>query len=122
MRGSLRLLLSLPLFLVAGCLGNSNPADTSGPLVAISNPADGATVGSNVSIDVQAVDDVGVDLVRVLVDADTLAVMYSPPFHVTWNTRSLANNSTHTIRAEAFDVAKNWSAVTISVTVFNQPQ
>src|ERR1043166_5204236 len=98
MRWSRRLLLAVFLSPLAGCLGNSGPADTSGPLVAIIAPADGATVGSNVAIDVQAVDDIGVDLVRVLVDADTLAVMYDPPFHVVWNTRSYANNSTHVIR------------------------
>ena|ERR1044071_5845444 len=122
MRWSLPFLLSVSLFPLAGCIGGSNPADTGGPLVAITNPQDGATVGSNVSIDVAAVDDIGVDLVRVLVDADTLAVMYTPPFHLNWNTRAYANNTSHVIRAEAFDVAKNWSATTIRVTVFNQPQ
>jgi len=55
MRWSLRLVAAVSMSPLAGCLGDSNPADTSGPLVAITNPQNGATVGSNVSIDVAAV-------------------------------------------------------------------
>ncbi len=44
------------------------------------------------------------------------------PFHTTWNTPQLADNSMPTIRVEARDLAKNVGIKLITVTVQNGPQ
>lgn len=112
------LLLGLALVL-AGCSAGSTAADGSPPLVAITAPADGATVNGQVSIDVTAIDDFGVDKVRIYVDNNLLTELYTPPFHAVWNTSdpSILDNSVHTIKAEALDVARNFQTQQIAVTV-----
>ena len=104
---------------MAGCSGGPTGADGSSPQVHIDAPAAGATVGGQVSIDVSAIDDFGVDKVRILVDGVLLQEVYTSPFHATWNTSALTNGSVHTIRIEAFDVAKNVGTTQIQVTVQN---
>ena len=108
---------------LTGCLGSNEPSsDGSPPQVRIDAPLAGATVSSTVSIDITAIDDFGVDQVRVLVDGVLLTTMFTRPFHTTLNTQTLINNSTHVIRAEALDVAQNIGSAQISVLVSNGPQ
>jgi len=102
---------------IACSTGGTGPTDTSAPLVTITAPTDQAQVSGQVSIDALAVDDIGVDKVRFLVDGTEIAVVYTSPYHATWNTASVANNTNHTIRVEASDVAKNVSFASIGVTV-----
>jgi len=111
------------LGVLAGCSsGDTGPADGSAPQVVIATPANGATVSGQVTIFVEAVDDFGVDQVRILVDGTLIATLYTPPFTKSWNTIVLPDNTVHTIRAEALDVAKNIGSFQISVTVLNGPQ
>ena len=98
-----------------------NPVDSQPPIVAITAPVDGATVNGQVSIDVTAIDDFGVDKVRILVDNTLLIELYTAPFHAVWNTSSLTDNSTHAIKVEAFDVAGNFRTQQIGVTVSRGP-
>lgn len=108
------------LLVLAGCgSGTSNPSDGSSPQVRIDAPVAGSTVGGQVSIDVTVTDDFGVDQVRILIDGTLLTTMYSAPYHVNWNTSGLTNGSSHVIRVEALDVAKNVGTSQISVTVQN---
>ena len=110
------------LFLAAGCLGNTDSSDGSSPLVSIDAPANNATVGGQVSIDITAVDDFGVDQVKLLIDGELKTTMFTAPFHYNWNTQPLVNNSQHVIRVEALDVAKNVGTRQITVTVQNGVQ
>jgi len=106
------------LGLAAACSsGSSNPSDGSAPQIQITAPLAGATVGGQVSIDANVVDDFQVDVVRIYVDDVLKSTQFTPPFHYLWNTSSLPDNSTHTIKVDAMDLAKNLSFQTISVTV-----
>jgi hypothetical protein len=106
------------LGLAAACSSQSaNPSDGSAPQVQITAPLAGATVGGQVSIDADVTDDFGVDLVRIYVDDVLKITQYTPPFHYLWNTSSLPNNSTHSIKVDAMDVARNLSFQTINVIV-----
>lgn len=108
------------LLLLASCgSGTSNPSDGSSPQVRIDAPVAGSTVGGQVSIDVTVTDDFGVDQVRILIDGTLLTTIYSAPYHVNWNTAGLTNGSSHVIRVEALDVARNMGTSQISVTVQN---
>ena len=106
--------------LLGSCSLDNGPAsDGSAPLVGIDAPAANATVAGSVAIDVTAVDDFGVDKVRILIDGVLLTELFSPPFHAVWNTQSVTNNTSHVIRVEASDVAGNVGSKSISVTVQN---
>ena len=96
LRGS-RVLAGLVTLAACG-VGGSGPSDGSAPQVAITAPANGATVGLQVNIDVIAVDDYGVDKIRILIDGTLRTEIFSPPFRYVWNTGSLAHNSVHVIR------------------------
>jgi hypothetical protein len=116
------LFLGLSVMAASGCGSTDpNPADFSPPDIAITSPTDGATVNGQVSIDATVTDDFGVDKVRIFVDSHLLAEQYTPPFHTIWNTSSETDNSTHVIKIEAQDLAKNLKTKQISVTVSRGP-
>jgi hypothetical protein len=81
-------------------------ADTTPPVVAITSPADGATVSRNISITVSAKDNVGVTRLVIYVDNVQLCSDTSAPYTCSWNTRK-ASAGLHTITATAWDAAGN---------------
>jgi len=106
------------LGLAAACSsGSSNPSDGSAPQIQITAPLAGATVGGQVSFDADIIDDFGVDVVHFYVDDTVLCTKGTPPYHCVWNTTALPDQSTHVLKVDAMDVAKNLSFQTISVTV-----
>jgi Big-like domain-containing protein len=105
------------LILVLGCGSLGPTTDGNAPVVQIVSPANGAMVGRQVTIEANAIDDFGVDKVRFLVDGDLLAQLLSPPYRVTWGNGSFADGTTHTIKVEAYDVAKNFSFDQVTVTI-----
>lgn len=120
MRGAL---LATAGFVFAACgSGSSEASDGSAPQIRIDAPADKSTVGGQVSINVTAIDDFGVDKVRILIDGTLLTELFEAPYHAGWATAALANGTVHIIRAEALDHARNIGFTTISVTVENVPQ
>jgi hypothetical protein len=109
--------------IAGGCSSSSpNPNDGSSPSVQITAPLPGADVGRQVSIDVNASDDFGVDVVRFLVDDVLLTEQFTPPFHAVWNTSAVPDSSSHTIRVEALDLAKNKGFQSITVRVVKGTQ
>jgi hypothetical protein len=112
---------AVPLALLAlmGCVGGGTEnSDGSPPQVAIQSPEAGAQVSGQVIIDVLAIDDFAVNKVRILVDGALLGTeLYTQPYRAIWNTATLADQSTHVIRAEALDVAGNIGTTSITVTV-----
>ena len=123
MRRAAPIMIPIALAILAGCsLGPSTGPDTSEPLIRIDSPVAQDTVGSNVNIAVTAVDDVGVDSVRILIDGALLVREFSPPYIAAWNTQGVTNNANHTIRAEAFDRAGNKGVDQITVWVLRGPQ
>jgi PKD repeat protein len=95
----------------------SGGADTTPPTVAITAPANNATVsGATVSVTANAADAVGVAGVQFRLDNASLGNEdTSAPYAVTWNTTSVANG-THVLTAVARDAAGN-SATSTSVTL-----
>ena len=110
------------LSLACGVGGSKNPTDTSGPLVVIDAPAAGATVDRNVSIDVRAVDDVGVDKVRISIDGVLLVDLFTAPYHASWNSNGVPTNTNHTITAEATDLSGNKFSQSVGVHVVHEVQ
>ncbi len=91
--------------------------DVTAPAVAITAPAEGASVTGNVSLAADATDnESGVARVEFRVDGALVGNCAAAPYTASWNT-SLATIGDHTITATAFDRAGNSSSATIRVTV-----
>jgi large repetitive protein len=109
--------IPMVLLLTACSLDSGNPSDGSAPIVVIDAPLNGAVVANQVAIQVTAVDDFGVDKVEIVIDNNPAIVLFDPPYVTTWNTASVPDNTTHTILARAYDVARNVGSRQITVTV-----
>jgi hypothetical protein len=97
------------------------PVDTTPPTVAMTTPANGATVsGSSVNVSATASDNSGIAGVQFKLDGGNLgAEVTTSPYAVTWNS-TLAGNGTHTLTAVARDPSANTAtAAAVTVTVFN---
>ena len=90
--------------------------DNIAPTVAITNPADGATVArkSNVTLTATATDNVGVTRVEFLVNGAVQCTDTAAPYSCVWRVPNPMNR-THQIQARAFDAAGNNSTATIQV-------
>jgi hypothetical protein len=97
-------------------------ADTTLPTVAITAPAQAATVSGSILVTATASDDVGVAGVQFKIDGQALgAERTSPPYSVTWNTTT-ASNASHVVSAVARDAAGNQSDASVDVAVSNSSQ
>lgn len=106
---------------VAVTVANSGGGgDATPPTVQTTSPANGATVGSTVSVTANATDNVGVVGVQFLLDGAPLgAEDTTAPYSVSWNTTLVANGA-HTLAARARDAAGNLAtSAAIAVTVNN---
>ena len=96
-----------------------NPSDTTAPVVSISAPANNAAVSGNVTISVNASDNVGVANVIVKVDGTQVGnALAAAPYSVTWNSDLVANGN-HTVTATASDAEGNSSTSAITINVSN---
>jgi O-glycosyl hydrolase len=90
--------------------------DATPPTVALTAPADGATLSGTVTVSAVASDDVVVAGVQFLLDGAPLGTEYTnAPYSISWNTATVAGGS-HTLSARARDAAGN-QAMSTSITV-----
>ncbi len=93
--------------------------DTTGPSVAITSPADGATVQGTVKVQAAAADsESGVASVTLYVDGTKVAVATRSPYQFIWNTKKVSTGP-HTLTAQAVDRAGNTtmsSAISVLIT------
>ncbi|ADI84783.1 Ig-like domain-containing protein [Geobacter sulfurreducens] len=96
------------------------PSDTAAPTVAVSAPANGATVSGTVTVSATASDNVGVTKVEFMVNGTVASTVTTAPYSYSWNTTTSANG-TYTLTAKAYDAAGNiGQSTSVSVTVNNQ--
>ena len=98
------------------------PSDTTAPTVAITTPAQFATVNSGVSLAAAAADNIGVAGVQFKLDGVNLGTkITTAPFAWVWNTTT-TTDGVHVLTAVARDAAGNTTvSVPVSVTVLNTP-
>ena len=87
----------------------SNAGDTTPPTINITSPSQGARVSGNVSVLVNAADNIAVVKVEVYVDGRLKATTTSSPFTTRWNTKRESAGA-HTIQCKAYDAAGNVGA------------
>jgi len=92
--------------------------DTTAPTCSITSPANGATVQGLISINANAVDNVGVTTVEFYVGGSLLETTSSSPYSVAWDTSKVANGN-YSIQVKAYDAANNMGTSQITVTVSN---
>jgi hypothetical protein len=96
----------------------SSSADTTPPTVAITSPADGATVSGLVMIAATAADDLAVARVDFFVDGTLIGSSTSAPYAVSWNSAGALAPAGHVLRARATDTSGNTADSTdVTVTV-----
>jgi glucose/arabinose dehydrogenase len=98
-------------------IGFTQAGDNIAPTVAITNPANGATVPrkQNVTITATASDNVGVTRVDFLVNGALQCSDTTAPYSCVWRVPGAANK-THQLQARAFDAAGNSATASIQVT------
>lgn len=100
-----------------GRIGFQQSGDNIAPTVAITSPANGATVlrKSTVTITATASDNVGVTRVEFLVNGALQCTDTAAPYSCAWRVPN-PMGKTYQLQARAFDAAGNSAAATVSVT------
>ena len=95
--------------------------DTS-PTVAITSPAQGATVSGSITVSADATDNVGVTQVEFFVDGASVAVDTNSTdgWSASWNTTTTGDGS-HTVSGTATDTIGQTGSDSHAVTVSNAP-
>src|SRR5215510_10738261 len=121
-RSRRRVALGLVCMLCWSCSRSetSSPVDVTPPVIAMTAPANGASVNGIVMLAATASDNGGIAGVQFFVDGTPLGgEVTSGPYSTSWNT-SLGSTGNHTIDAVARDFSSNTTrsaAVSVTVTV-----
>lgn len=93
--------------------------DVTPPTVAITAPANNATVQNTITVTADATDETGVLGVQFMLDGTALGTEDTvAPYGVTWNTTT-AGNGTHTLTARARDSLNQTTSTTVTITIQN---
>ena len=104
---------------VKAALAKVGGVDTQAPTAAITSPAGSSSVSGNVTVAVNATDNVGVDRVELKANGTVVGVDSASPFSFSWNSTGVPNGM-NTLVATAFDKAGNATASSpVSVNVAN---
>jgi len=97
---------------------NVKNQDSILPTVNILFPANNSVISKNVTIKVDAKDNIGIKWVLIKIDATELANITTPPYEKPWDTRTVSDG-THDITAIASDLVGNNASVVFKVIVAN---
>ena len=114
--GAGRVNVSRAVSMASAVSNETSPSDIIAPVIIITSPSEGARVGNNTSVYVNAADNVRVTKVELYVNGRLTASSTSAPFTTKWNSRTAAKGA-HKLQTRALDAAGNsgWSQV---VTVY----
>lgn len=104
---------------------NNTSADTSAPTTSVTSPAGGTSfqVGSNVTVNANATDNVAVTKVEFLVDGSLKSTDTATPYSYAWSTTGVTPGA-HALTVKAYDTAGNIAtstAVTVTLTSASLP-
>jgi chitinase len=116
--------LSAKAYDAAGNVGQSDAVpvnvinDVTPPVVAVTQPANNATVGGTVTVNASASDNTAVTRVEFYQNQALLCAGNLPPYSCSWNTAEIGNGS-YTLSAKAYDASGNLGQSSITVLVNN---
>jgi hypothetical protein len=88
--------------------------DTEAPVVTITSPGDGASIGNLETVQASASDAGGISRMELFLDGELKAVKYATELKWNWNTRKLSKGG-YILSVKAFDTAGNEGVDTITV-------
>ena len=91
--------------------------DLTPPAVTMTQPADNAVVSGITSMSSGAADASGITKVEFYVDGTLLSADTSSPYAVSWDTKSYAHNTSHTLLAKAYDGVGNIGTSTLATVL-----
>lgn len=92
----------------------SNITDTTAPIINITSPANGSTIGRSVTISATAIDNVKVTKMEIYIDGALKATSATGSISANWNSRK-ASNGSHTIVVKAYDAVGNVGQSSLTV-------
>ena len=98
------------------CMLRCGSVDVEIPEVRLTNPTPGTVVGGNVTIEIAADDNEGIDRIVLYIDDGIETTLFTMPYIYLWDTSGYADSTSHTMYARAFDRAGN-QAISETVTV-----
>ncbi|MBE0446819.1 MAG: discoidin domain-containing protein [Actinobacteria bacterium] len=98
--------------------GQEAPQDITPPKVAITEPANNATVSGNVYIKASATDDKGIQKVEFYIDGALKKTVSASPYEYTWDSTTIPDGA-HKILAKAYDTSGNTAPAEITINVKN---
>ncbi len=99
-------------------VSTTSPADATAPSVAITSPANAATLSGSVGVSMSSTDNVGVTKIELYIGGVLYGQSSSASATYSWNTAN-SLDGTYTLEARAYDAANNVGVTTISVNVKN---
>ena len=96
-----------PLNPISVFVDNEPAGDITPPIVLITNPVAGQDLTGNVSIEVLAEDDFGMDRIEFFINGDSVHTDTSDPFDYIWNTGTFTDDMDHIIAVVGFDLDGN---------------
>jgi hypothetical protein len=96
------------------------PPDTTAPTVSFIDPVSGETISGTATVQVSAIDNVGMNVVYFYVDGVNKGSDFAAPYSFSVDTTIIADGN-HIMKAKAFDKSNNQNYTEISVTVSNAP-
>ena len=94
--------------------------DSTPPVISILSPVSYSEVSDSTLISIFAVDNIGINNIRLQIDTEAPIILNEYPYQYNWNTFEYDNNSQHIISAIATDMNGNeTSAQSIVVTINN---
>jgi beta propeller repeat protein len=94
--------------------------DPQPPTVALTSPAQGATLTGTVNVAATASDNVAVSRVDFLLDDAVVSSDTTEPYQWQWNTIGTPDGA-HVVKAKAYDTSNNWAQDLKNVSVDNAP-
>lgn len=88
--------------------------DSTPPVITITSPVNGSTIGSSAAIKATGSDNVAVTKMEVYIDGNLRATTTNGSINYTWNSRKAARGA-HTITVKAYDAAGNVQQASLTV-------
>lgn len=100
---------------------DASAADRVAPTVSMTSPAAGVTVGGDVTVTIDAEDEVGVASVELFADSKLVGSTSTRPYTLTWSAATVATGSSVTLVAKAYDDAGNIGSTPRVVVSIDNP-
>ena len=98
-------------------IDNEEPTDNISPTGTITSPSSGSSVSGSIDISINAIDNIEVDFVDIIIDGSLVYTDSTVPYYYDWNTLNEIEDAQHIINVNIYDISGN-STTLFPVSVF----